>query len=97
MLYFFVNIPNQEIIQLQKKLPRGSFCLFQIQGGSSRYYGLMKNDAREIFKENLSNETLQNLEYLDKNVFRMFFLQNINDSITCIGNRAMLMHLSDES
>jgi len=96
MLYFFVNIPNQEIIQLQKKLPRGSFCLFQIQGGSSRYYGLMKKEAKDIFRESLSPETLQNLEFLDKTVFRMFFLQNISDSISCIGNRAMLMHLSDE-
>jgi hypothetical protein len=96
MLYFFLNIPDDEIVKLQNHLPKGSFCLFQVQVGSSRYYGVIKNDAFPELQRNLTPETTRHLEKLDKNVFRMFFLQNIGDSIACIGNRTLLVHLSDE-
>ena len=96
MIYFFINIPYNEIIQLENKLPKGSYCLFQVQTSSTRYYGMIKKDAYLLLKESLSKETQQNLEQLDKTVFQLFFLQNISDNITCIGNRRLMIHLSDE-
>lgn len=97
MLYFFIHIPGNEVHQLQKKMPKGSMCLIQMQTGSSRYYGVMKEDAKETLMHSLSPESLDHLEMLDKAVFRLFFLQNIGDTISCVGNRSLLMHLSDEN
>lgn len=97
MIYFFINIPDAELIQLENKLPKGCFCFFQVQSGSTRYYGMIKKDAYPLLIDALSQETRQNLELLDKNVFQLFFLQNISDNITCIGNRRLMIHLSADS
>jgi hypothetical protein len=97
VLYFFINIPVNEIFQLENKLPKGCYCFFQVQAGSTRYYGMIKKDAFALLKESLSHETVQNLELLDKNVFQLFFLQNISDNITCLGNRRLMIHLSADN
>lgn len=97
MIYFFINIPQNEMAQLENKLPKGSFCLFQIQSGSSRFYGMIKKDAYQTLKDALSKESLQYFEPVDKNVFQLFFLQNVTDKIICIGNRRLMIHLSDEN
>jgi hypothetical protein len=97
MIYFFINMPLNEIVLLESKLPKGCFCFFQVQSATNRYYGMIKKDAFLLLKEILSNESQQNLELLDKNVFQLFFLQNISDNITCIGNRRLMVHLSDEN
>jgi hypothetical protein len=34
---------------------------------------------------------------LEKNVFQLFFLQNISDNINYIGNRRLMIHLSSEN
>jgi len=96
MIYFFVNIGNNEIAQIQQNLPKDCFCLFQLQPSSSRYYGIIKKGCIAQFEKLLSSETASYLEYVDENVFKLFFLQNYGDSISCVGNRRLLMHLSDE-
>ena len=96
MIYFFISIGNHEIAQLQQNLSKDSFCLFQLQPSSSRYYGMIKKASIEQFEKSLTPEAASNLEYVDEAVFKLFFLQNIGESISCIGNRRLLMHLSDE-
>jgi hypothetical protein len=90
-------MPLNEILQLDEKLPKGSYCLFQVQSASSRYYGIIKKDAYPILVQSLTEETKKNVETLDKNIFQTFFLQNISDSITYIGNRRLIMYISDEN
>jgi len=97
MLYFFINIPYNEIIQFENRLPKGSYCLFQVQSSTSRYYGIMKKEAYQILKEYLPKESLANIELLDKKIFQLFFLQNISDNISYFGNRRLMVHLSDEA
>jgi|SRR4051812_2336076 hypothetical protein len=97
MLYFFINITPNELILIQKTLTKGSFCLFQLQSGTSRYYGLIRKAVQEEFTAMLTADTREHLEYLDKQVFKHFFLQNMSDTIYSIGNRGLLYHLSDES
>jgi hypothetical protein len=95
VLYFFINMPLDELIKLEEKLPKGSYCLLQIQTGSTRYYGIIKKDAYPVLIESVSPETKQNLETLEKTVFQHFFLQNASDNITFLGNRRLIMYLSD--
>ena len=96
MLYFFINIPWNELAILEEKLPKGSYCLFQMQSASTRYYGIIKKDAFPILLQTITAETKQNMETLDKTVFQMFFLQNASDNITYLGNRRLMMYISDE-
>jgi len=97
MIYFFISMPLNEVLNIEDKLPRASYCLMQLQSTSSRYYGIMKKDAYAAFVLLLSEDTKKNLETLEKNIFQMFFLQNISDSITFLGNRRLMMYLSDEN
>lgn len=97
MVYFFINIPHDEVQKLEKMLPKGSYCLFQVQSGSTRYYGMLKEEAYQTLMTVLSPETSQHVELLDKTVFQHFFLQNISDQIYCLGNRRLMLHLSDEN
>jgi hypothetical protein len=96
MIYFFINISGKELDALIDKLPRGSYCFFQVQQGSTRYYCMIKEDGFAILNRSLSAETRQNVEVLDKNIFQLFFLQNISDNINYIGNRRLMVHLSSE-
>jgi hypothetical protein len=96
MVYFFVNISNNDISKLQGSLPKDCFCLFQLQPGSTRYYGMVKKGSLPQFVKALPEETATYLEYVEENVFKLFFLQNIGESISCVGNRRLLIHLSDE-
>jgi len=96
VLYFFINMPLSDVLKLEEKLPKGSFCLFQMQSGSSRYYGIIKKDAYSVLLELVSPESKENLETLDKTVFQHFFLLNASDNITYVGNRRLMMYLSDE-
>jgi hypothetical protein len=97
VLYFFINMPLSDVLKLEEKLPKGSYCLFQMQSGSTRYYGIIKKDAYPVLLDSISSETRQNLETLDKTVFQHFFLMNASDSITYLGNRRLMMYLSDET
>lgn len=97
MIYFFINIPLNEMLRLEEKLPKGCYCLFQMQSASSRYYGIMKKDAYASFVQSLSEETKKNLEVLDKTVFQLFFLSNSSDEITYLGNRRLMVYISDEA
>ncbi|HUQ65702.1 MAG TPA: hypothetical protein VM101_06090 [Flavitalea sp.] len=97
MIYFFINIPFNEAMNLEDKLPRGSYCLFQMQSASSRFYGIMKKDLFPLLLQTLSEDSKQNIETLDKQIFQMFFLQNISDSITYLGNRRLMTYISDEN
>lgn len=97
MIYFFINIPLNEVNKLEDRLPKGSYCLFQMQSASSRYYGIIKKDSFHLLMESLTEESKNNVEKLDKDVFQMFFLQNISDSITYVGNRRLMAYISDES
>ena len=96
MIYFFINISAKELDAIIEKLPRGSYCFFQVQQGSTRYYCMTREDGFAILDRSLSTETRQNLETLDKNIFQLFFLQNISDNINYIGNRRLMIHLSSE-
>lgn len=96
IVYFFVNISNNDIPKLQASLPKDCFCLFQLQPSSSRYYGMVKKASLPALLKALPEEAAGYLEYLDENAFKTFFLQNIGDSLSCIGNRRLLIHLSDE-
>jgi hypothetical protein len=97
MIYFYINISSNEVSLLQQKLAKGTYCLFQLQGGTSRFYGMVKKGTKNEFLALLTPETLQHIEYLEKPIFKLFLLQNISDSICCIGNRGLLLHLSDEN
>jgi hypothetical protein len=97
MIYFFINIPLNEAMNLEDKLPRGCYCLFQMQNASSRFYGIMKKDSFPLLLQMLNEESKQNIETLDKNIFQLFFLQNISDSITYMGNRRLMSYISDEN
>ena len=96
MIYFFINMPLSELAKLEDKLPKGSYCLFQMQSTSSRYYGIIKKDAFQILQQSLGEETRKLIEILDKTVFQLFFLSNISDEITYIGNRRLMVYISDE-
>jgi hypothetical protein len=96
MTYFFINISGKELDALLDRLPRGSYCFFQVQQGSTRYYCMIKDEAFSVLNRSLASETQQNVEVLDKNVFQLFFLQNISDNINYIGNRRLMIHLSSE-
>ena len=76
MIYFFINMPLSELAKLEDNLPKGSYCLFQMQSSSSRYYGIMKKDAYAILSQTLTEESKKNVEVLDKTVFQLFFLSN---------------------
>ena len=82
---------------MEETLPKGSYCLFQMQNASTRYYGIMKKDAYQAFTQLLTEETRKNLEIIEKTVFQYFFLNNISDNITYLGNRRMMVYISDES
>lgn len=97
MIYFFINIPPREVEKMEGALPKGSYCLFQMQSASSRYYGIMKKDAYPVFMQSLTEETRKNLETIDKTVFQYFFLNNISDNISYVGNRRLMAYISDES
>jgi hypothetical protein len=97
MIYFFINISGKELDILVENLPRGSFCFFQVQPASTRYYCMIREDAFSILERVLPSETRQNVEMLDKNVFQLFFLQNISDRINYIGSKRLLNHLSAEN
>lgn len=97
MIYFFINMPLNELEKMEEKLPKGSFCLFQVQNATSRYYGIMKKDAYAAFMQGLGEETRKNLETIDKTVFQHFFLNNISDDISYIGNKRLMVYISDEN
>jgi hypothetical protein len=86
-----------ELLRIEDKLQKGSYCLFQFQSTSSRYYGIMKKEAYAGFLQALSEETKKNLETLDKTVFQLFFLNNSTDQITYFGNRRLMVYLGDEN
>jgi hypothetical protein len=96
MVYFFVNCNNNDIQKLQTNLPKDCFCLFQLQPSSRRYYGIIKKTSAPLLPKALSEESVPFLEYVDENAFKLFFLQNVGDTMYCIGNRRLLIHLSDE-
>ena len=97
MIYFFINLPLNEVMILEDKLPKGSYCLFQMQSASSRYYGIIRKDAYQLLLQTISEESKKNIETLEKNIFQMFFLQNSSDSITYMGNRRLMAYISDEN
>ena len=97
MIYFFINMPQNEVERMEGTLPKGSYCLFQMQSASSRYYGIMKKDAYPLFLQTLTEETRKNVEAIDKTVFQYFFLNNASDNITYLGNRRLMVYISDES
>ena len=97
MIYFFINMPLNEVEKMENVLPKGSYCLFQMQSASSRYYGIMKKDAYSVFMQTLSEETRKNLEAIEKPVFQYFFLNNISDNISYLGNRRLMVYISDEN
>ena len=97
MVYFFINMPPNELMKLEDRLPKGCYCLFQMQSASSRYYGIIRKDSFPVLMETLTEESKKNVETLDKNIFQMFFLQNISDNITYLGNRRLMAYISDES
>jgi len=96
MIYFFINMPLNEASRLEDRLPKGCYCLFQMQSPSSRYYGIMKKEAYQTLLESVSEETRNHIEVLDKDVFQLFFLNNISDGISYLGNRRLMVYLSDE-
>ena len=96
MIYFFINIPFNEVVRLEDILPRGCYCLFQMQNASTRYYGIIRKDSYPLMIQSLSDESKKNVEMLDRNIFQMFFLQNISDTITYLGNRKLMAYVSDE-
>jgi len=97
MIYFFINLPLNEVMMLEDKLPKGSYCLFQMQSASSRYYGIIRKDSYQLLLQTISEESRKNVETLEKNIFQMFFLQNSSDSITYMGNRRLMAYISDEN
>lgn len=97
MIYFFINIPPREVEKMEGVLPKGSYCLFQMQAASSRYYGIMKKDTYPVFMQALTEETRKNLETIEKTVFQHFFLNNISDNISYVGNRRLIAYISDET
>jgi len=97
MIYFFINLPLNEVMMLEDKLPKGSYCLFQMQSASSRYYGIIRKDSYQMLLQTISEESKKNIETLEKNIFQMFFLQNSSDSITYMGNRRLMAYISDEN
>jgi hypothetical protein len=96
MIYFFINIPLSELEKLEDILPKGCYCLFQMQNASTRYYGIIRKDSYALMIQTLTDESKKNVEMLDKNIFQMFFLQNISDNITYVGNRKLMAYISDE-
>ena len=96
MIYFFINIPLNELEKLEDILPKGCYCLFQMQNASTRYYGIIRKDSYALMIQTLTDESKKNVEMLDKNIFQMFFLQNISDNITYVGNRKLMAYISDE-
>ena len=96
MIYFFINIPFNEVEKLEDVLPKGCYCLFQMQHSSNRYYGIIRKDSYPLMLQTITEESKKNVETLDKNIFQMFFLQNITDSITYQGNRKLMAYISDE-
>ncbi len=82
---------------MEDVLPKGSYCLFQMQNATSRYYGIMKKDAYPVFAKTLGEETRKNLEAIEKSVFQYFFLNNISDNITYLGNKRLISYISDEN
>ncbi len=97
MIYFFINLPLNEVMMLEDKLPKGSYCLFQMQSASSRYYGIIRKDSYQLLLQTISEESKKNVETLDKTIFQMFFLQNSSDNITYMGNRRLMAYISDEN
>ena len=97
MIYFFINLPLNEVLILEDRLPKGSYCLFQMQSASSRYYGIIRKDSYQLLLQTISEESKKNVETLEKNIFQMFFLQNSSDSITYMGNRRLMAYISDEN
>jgi hypothetical protein len=96
MIYFFINIPLNEVLKLEDVLPKGCYCLFQMQNASTRYYGIIRKDSYQLMLQTLTEDSKKNVEMLDKNIFQMFFLQNISDSIIYLGNRKLMAYISDE-
>jgi hypothetical protein len=96
MIYFFINIPLNEVEKLEDVLPKGCYCLFQMQYASTRYYGIIRKDSYPLMLQTLSEDSKKNVETLDKNIFQTFFLQNISDNITYLGNRKLMAYISDE-
>ena len=96
MIYFFINIPLLELGKLEDVLPKGCYCLFQMQNASTRYYGIIRKDSYPLMMQTLMEDSRKNVEVLEKNIFQMFFLQNISDSITYLGNRKLMAYISDE-
>src|SRR4026209_2884561 len=97
MIYFFINLPLNEVLILEDKLPKGSYCLFQMQSASSRYYGIIRKDSYQLLLQTISEESKKNVETLDKTIFQMFFLQNSSDNITYMGNRRLMAYIADEN
>ena len=96
MIYFFINIPLNELAKLEETLPKGCYCFFQMQNASTRYYGIIRKDSYPLMLQSLTDDSKKNVETLDKNIFQLFFLQNISDSITYVGNRKLMAYISDE-
>jgi hypothetical protein len=90
-------MPLNEVEKMENVLPKGSYCLFQMQNASSRYYGIMKKDAYSVFMQTLGEETRKNLEAIEKSVFQYFFLNNMSDNISYLGNRRLMVYISDEN
>jgi hypothetical protein len=68
-----------------------------MQSASTRYYGIIRKDSYPLMLQTLTEDSKKNVEMLDKNIFQMFFLQNISDNITYLGNRKLMAYISDEN
>ena len=66
------------------------------KNASTRYYGIIRKDSYQLMLQTLTEDSKKNVEMLDKNIFQMFFLQNISDSIIYLGNRKLMAYISDE-
>ena len=65
MIYFFINIPLNELAKLEDTLPKGCYCLFQMQNTSNRYYGIIRKDSYPIMLQTLTEDSKKNVEMLE--------------------------------
>ena len=75
MIYFFINIPLNELEKLEDVLPKGCYCLFQMQNASTRYYGIIRKDSYALMLQTLTEDSKKNVEMLEKNIFQIIIMQ----------------------
>ena len=69
MLIFKCVLLYNELTALQKYLPPHEFCIIT-RPGENVFYGVMNEELHSKFMDNLSGETLEQLEYLDEKELR---------------------------